>query len=348
MKDDETQLAPVKLGNANPKMAKSKNLRQSVTPRKAKNGRIAPSRKIQFRLTNLFAHTKMLRPPISLVSRTSKPRSCVPVRTFHSKPERATLPLSKRQIALQIKLPNAVSANPNRIPRLQFHQQGQHEVFKARNFAHSRSLESIAEDLIDLSWRAWTKLILVAASGVAAGCLIALHGSDLLARLGIFVYEPDDDDDDDDEEDAEAKALGIKKHVTVLDGDGQDIGKKPSVSIEKGVASPHPGMDLSALFGDYRVTVAYNWTNADASYIALSKGKIDAAIAELDALTDQRKLEGLSRREGEIVRKFLGDTRALLDEREAELKAAEKQNASNSTSSPESGGGIRSWFRRKG
>ncbi|TPX59036.1 hypothetical protein SpCBS45565_g07849 [Spizellomyces sp. 'palustris'] len=186
-------------------------------------------------------------------------------------------------------------------PALHFHTQGQPQIISSHKTATSLSLDAIAEDLTDLSWRAWTKLLIVAVSGVTIGSFIASHGSGLLADWGIFVYEPDDDDDDDDKDD-----------------DEEAVQKKEGETIE---AKSHPALDLSGIFGDYRLNLAYNWSNADASYLTLAKAKVAAALADLDSVAEEKKLEGMDKRELLLVRTFLEDTLKLLNERERQLLA---------------------------
>lgn len=126
---------------------------------------------------------------------------------------------------------------------------------QSRRFAHTRSLEIIAEDLVDLSWKAWSKLFIVAITGVCLGSFIASHGSQLLADWGVFVYEPDDEDDDDDDNDAKDQKEESEEKVA------------KDVATEE-ISQVH-GMDLSSLFGDYRINVSYNWTNADGMAYAI-------------------------------------------------------------------------------
>ncbi|KAI8822621.1 uncharacterized protein EV422DRAFT_566298 [Fimicolochytrium jonesii] len=184
--------------------------------------------------------------------------------------------------------------------------------------------KSIAEDLIDFSWRAWLKLFIVASSGITLGSLAAIHGSAWLAQLGIFVYEPDDDDDDDDADDNGKE-------------DGPE-GKKSEEEVKKERQAQHTA-ELASLFGDYRLNVAFNWTNADVTYITLAKEKLASALAELDQVMDQKNLDDLDNRETELVRKFLKDAVQILQLREQ--AARDKQDG------VEQGGRPRSpWWKR--
>ncbi|KAJ3001818.1 hypothetical protein HKX48_002662, partial [Thoreauomyces humboldtii] len=168
-----------------------------------------------------------------------------------------------------------------------------------------RPPHTFRDDLIDLSWRAWTRVALGAAIGVGAGAFLAIHGSTLLADLGIFVYEPDDDDDDD-----------AGKHEEKDKENGEGATGVTAAETAAAKATTHAA-ELTALFGDYRLNVAYNWSAPDATYITLSREKLTMAMAELDAITKalSGKMDQADLREASLARKFLQDSLDSLESR---------------------------------
>ncbi|TPX60161.1 hypothetical protein PhCBS80983_g01961 [Powellomyces hirtus] len=177
-------------------------------------------------------------------------------------------------------------------------------------------IKLLANDLlIDLSYRAWAKLILVAITGITAGCLAAEHGSALLAHTGIFVYQPDDDDDDEDDT-AEALVDGAEGGQTTAGGHVKSAADKQEAHSQ----------ELAALFGDFRVNLAYNWTAADATYVTLAREKLHTSLHELDAIVAKWEASPTStsttaqdKKEVALIRKFLQDNLDLLDARAREL-----------------------------
>ncbi|KAJ3145004.1 hypothetical protein HDU89_007617 [Geranomyces variabilis] len=213
----------------------------------------------------------------------------------------------------------------------------------------------------DLSYRSWLKLLAVACAGVIAGGLLAQHGARVLAHTGVYTYEPDDDDDDDD------------------DGDDDEAEKPVAASAADAVAAAAAdkadshAQELAALFGDFRINVAYNWTAPNETYIALAREKLVASLQELDALVAKEAAVPASsvsnasspssslesqqqqqhhrplhneqdREEIDLIRRFLNDNLALLDARAAALAAG-----AGTTGDGPAGGGrrfakIRRWI----
>ncbi|KAJ3182094.1 hypothetical protein HDU87_000441 [Geranomyces variabilis] len=211
----------------------------------------------------------------------------------------------------------------------------------------------------DLSYRSWLKLLAVACAGVVAGGLLAQHGARVLAQTGVYTYEPDDDDGDDGDDD---------------DGDEKPVAASAADAVAAAAdKTDSHAQELAALFGDFRINVAYNWTAPDETYITLAREKLVASLQELDALIakeaavqassgsgisspssplptlspelQQQQLQQLrplhneqDRKEIDLVRRFLVENLALLDARAAALAA------SAATAGDAAGGGR--WFAK--
>ncbi|KAJ3153335.1 hypothetical protein HDU86_005293 [Geranomyces michiganensis] len=208
----------------------------------------------------------------------------------------------------------------------------------------------------DLTYRSWLKLFAVAITGVLAGGFLAQHGARLLAHTGVYAYEPDDDDDaDDDGTDLDA----ANRPVAATAADAAAIAATARTATAEKKADSH-AQELAALFGDFRINVAYNWTAPDATYITLAREKLVSSLQELDAfVSKEAAVPALSsssdtsstsktpsppssssssspdpqqqqqqrpmqteqdRKEIDLVRRFLVDNLALLDARAAALQ----------------------------
>ncbi|KAI8585858.1 hypothetical protein BDZ88DRAFT_431297 [Geranomyces variabilis] len=214
----------------------------------------------------------------------------------------------------------------------------------------------------DLSYRSWLKLFAVACAGVIAGGLLAQHGARVLAQTGVYTYEPDDDDDDDDDDDEDKPVAASAAEAVAA-----------AATADK--ADSH-AQELAALFGDFRINVAYNWTAPNETYITLAREKLVASLQELDALVAKEAAVPASsvssasspsssslesqqqqqqqhhrplhneqnRKEIDLIRRFLIDNLALLDARAAALAAG-----AGTTGDGPAGGGrrfakIRRWI----
>ncbi|KAJ3031482.1 hypothetical protein HDV00_008268 [Rhizophlyctis rosea] len=150
--------------------------------------------------------------------------------------------------------------------------------------------DSFASQLVDLSPKAWFKVIGVVGLGIYIGTLIAIHGSKLLSDYNIFTYVPDDDDDDDDD------AEEVAQHIA---NEHDNMGS----------------MDITNVFGSFRMQVNFDWGNADKDYLNMTKAKLTEQLTELEEAMQLKKPEGIPLQEAELAVQYLKQSIELVDER---------------------------------
>ncbi|KAJ3053068.1 hypothetical protein HK097_005143 [Rhizophlyctis rosea] len=146
-----------------------------------------------------------------------------------------------------------------------------------------------------MSPKAWAKVISVVGLGIYVGSLIAIHGSKALSDYGIFTYVPDDDDDQEDHEEEE---LAVHEELD------KDVGS----------------MDLTKVFGDYKMQIRFDWGNPDKDYLTMSRSKLAEQLSELNEAIKLKQPEGLPRQEADLAVQYLRESIALVDRRLSGMK----------------------------